>query len=273
MQSIVKTVLIIGQDSYIGTRFASYTADRFNTVTVDARENRWLAEDMSAFDTVLHVAGIAHEKQKKDMKALYYQINCDLTVEAVKKAKASGVKQFIFLSSMSVLNDDPRDFYGGSKRKAEQELQKLSSPDFHICIVRPPMVYGPGCKGNFPRLVRLAKRVSIFPNIPNRRSMIYIDNLCEFLCQAIDKTVCGIFQPQNTEYINTTHLVQFIAACFNKKIRTTRFFNPLIYLLIKRVPSLYKLFGFLMYEHTGDEAEYNVTDYEESIRASVCTST
>jgi UDP-glucose 4-epimerase len=273
MQTIVKNILIIGQDSYIGTRFAAYASDIFTITTADARENRWQFVDMSVFDTVLHVSGIAHVKQKRKMKSLYEQVNCNLPVEAAKKAKSSGVRQFIFLSSMAVYGKipSPNDYYGNSKWKAEQALQDLSSPDFTVCIIRPPMVYGPGCKGNFPKLVKLAKSVPLFPKIENRRSMIYIDNLCQFLCIIMKENFGGLHHPQNKEYINTTRLVQLIAALHGKKIRTTRLFNPLIHLLAKNVPSINKLFGSLTYKFNGDEAEYNIIDYEESVRISVCT--
>ncbi|MCL2500890.1 MAG: NAD-dependent epimerase/dehydratase family protein [Defluviitaleaceae bacterium] len=266
-----KNVLIVGQGSYIGERFARYAADRYNIVTVNARDNHWQEADFTDVDTVLHVAGIVHVKQRKDMKPLYYRVNCDLALEVAKKAKASGVGLFIFLSSMAVHRPNPKDYYGGSKMKAEQGLQELSSPDFRVCIVRPPMVYGPGCKGNFPKLVKLAERTPIFPDVNNRRSAIYIDNLCEFLCLAIQKNLDGIHSPQNAEYINTTRLTLFIASLRGKKIRTTRFFNPLILPLMKCVPSLYKLFGTLTCDPSGDEAEYNVMEYEESVRVSVCT--
>jgi UDP-glucose 4-epimerase len=271
MQTPVKNVLIIGSNSYIGTRFVSYADGQLRITTVDARGNHWQGVDFSAFDTVLFVAGIVHVKQKRHKKSLYYQVNSDLATQTATKAKLSNVKQFIYLSSMAVLTDNPRDFYGGSKKKAESELLKLSSPGFFICIVRPPMVYGPGCKGNFPKLVSLAKRTPLFPDINNKRSMIYIDNLCEFLRRAIIKNESGIFHPQNTEYVNITEMVLYIALLHGKKIRKTRLLNPLVCLLSKFIPSCNKLFTDFICEKNGDEAEYNVVDFKESLK--ICTNT
>jgi UDP-glucose 4-epimerase len=272
-------IIIIGKDSYIGTRFAAYAGERFSITTTNARDGNWQAVDLSLFDTVLCVVGIAHEKQKKEAKALYYRVNCDLPAEIAKKAKSCGVKQFIFISSMAVygkargeiLSDTPPtpiDFYGGSKLKAERALQELASADFRVCIVRPPMVYGPGCKGNFPKLVRLAKAVPFFPHINNRRSMLYIDNLCEFFCLAVKENYGGVHLPQNSEYVNTTELVQRIAAWHGKRLYTTRFFNPLVHLLARLVPSANKLFATLIYQKNGQEHTYNVVDFRESVKLS-----
>lgn len=278
----MKNVLVVGENSYIGSSFAAYADSHkpFTVNTVSAIDERWRVYDFSTVDTVLHCAGIAHIAQKKHMCKLYYDINCALAVNVAKYAKKAGVKQFVFLSSMAVYGtisdkitlETPlhaKDFYGGSKRTAEEELLKLSSEDFKVCIVRPPMVYGYGCKGNFPKLVKLSRKLPIFPDVKNERSMIYIDNLCEFLCQAIDKNKNGIHLPQNAEYVNTTKLVKTIAVVQGKKIRTTNIFNPLIIMLKHYVPQLDKLFGNLYYTKTGNEADYNVVGFEDSIKASI----
>ena len=278
----MKNVLIIGENSYIGSSFAKYVDSHkpFTVNTVSAIDEAWRAYDFSTVDTILHCAGIAHMAQKKHMRKLYYDINCDLAVSVATHAKKAGVKQFAFLSTMAVygkIHDkitletplNAKDFYGGSKRAAEEALLKLSSEDFKICIIRPPMVYGYGCKGNFPKLVKLGRSLPIFPNIKNERSMIYIDNLCEFLCQAIDKNKKGIHLPQNTEYVNTTKLVKTIAKLQGKKIRTTKIFNPLIGLLKHWIPQFDKLFSNLCYIKSGNEADYNVVGFEDSIKSSV----
>lgn len=271
---IVKKILIVGENSYIGVSFARYASERYDITIVGAKDGKWKACDFSAFDVVLHCAGIAHIPQKKNMRNLYYSVNCDLAVDVANTAKAAGVKQFIFLSSMAVYGNmrgeitpetppGATDFYGGSKVLAEQKLIELQS--INICIVRPPMVYGYGCKGNFPRLVKLADKLPIFPKVQNKRSMIYIDNLCEFLCKVIEDNKNGIHLPQNAEYVNTTELVQTIAIVAGKRMRTTSVFNPLIFLLKKFIPSLDKLFGDLVYAKTGDEIEYNVVEFKEGV--------
>jgi UDP-glucose 4-epimerase len=165
----------------------------------------------------------------------------------------------------TLLNPRQSDFYGGSKLKAEQELQKFVSDNFKLCIIRPPMVYGKGCKGNFPKLVKLARKTPLFPNYPNKRSMIYIDNLCSFICGLIDNESDGIFLPQNSEYVNTTELVRYVRECYGKRLRTTRMFNPIIRFLLKRMSVFNKVFGNLCYVKQGNESEYGVVGFEESI--------
>jgi UDP-glucose 4-epimerase len=203
-----------------------------------------------------------------------------LAVAVAERAKADKVGQFVFLSSILVYGSNhaeidnqtapgPDDFYGMSKLKAEQELEKLADDDFKLCLVRPPMVYGPGCKGNFPRLAKLAKRTPLFPDYPNRRSMIYIENLCCFISNLFDSGSGGIYQPQNKEYVNTTELVKRLAMCYDKRMLTTRFFNPTIRLLVRHVSVFSKLFGDLYYHQQGDEATYNIVGFADSIKQTI----
>jgi len=265
-------ILIVGADSYIGTRFAAYGAERFDITTIDARNRNWDEVNMTAFDTVLYVAGIAHVKQTRQLKPLYYQINRDLSVTVAKKAKTDGVQQFIFMSSMAACTSKKNDYYGDGKRQAEALLSGLQDEHFQVAIVRPPMVYGPGCKGNFPRLVASVRRAPIFPEIKNARSVIFIDNLCVFLCNLAQIGSGGLYHPQNRDYNCTTQMVRLIAACQGKKICTTQLFNWLIYALMPLFSGLEKLFGSHCLPFNGDEDDYSVIDYEESIRVSVCTS-
>ncbi|MCL2815776.1 MAG: NAD-dependent epimerase/dehydratase family protein [Oscillospiraceae bacterium] len=278
----MKRVLVIGDDSYIGMSFEAFAKDRFDIKMVNSRDGAWKDVDFTGYDSVLHCAGIAHVKQTKKMEPLYYKINCDLAADVANKAKEENVRQFIFLSTMAVygtsktkidINTLPapnkKDFYGGSKLKAEQQLQKLADDEFRLCVIRPPMVYGKGCRGNFLKLAKLAKKTPIFPNYPNKRSMIYIENLCSFICALIDGENDGIFLPQNEEYVNTTELVQCIAKCYGKRVATTKLFNWLIRLLAKRVSAFEKMFGDLYYVKQGNESGYSIINLEDSIRISI----
>ncbi|MCL2637211.1 MAG: NAD-dependent epimerase/dehydratase family protein [Oscillospiraceae bacterium] len=278
----MKKILIIGDDSYIGMSFEAFARDKLEIKMVSSRNGAWREVDFRGFDSVLHCAGIAHVKQKKKMQSLYYEINCDLAVDVAQKAKTDGAKKFVFLSTMAVYNTsaseinqdtlpnpNQKDFYGSSKFKAEQEIQKLACDNFKLCIIRPPMVYGEGCKGNFPKLVKLARKTPLFPNYPNKRSMIYIDNLCSFICGLIEDESDGIFLPQNGEYVNTTELVRAVRACYGKRLRTTKIFNPMIRFLSKRVSVFNKLFGNLSYIQSGNESGYNVIEFKDSIKKSI----
>lgn len=188
--------------------------------------DEWKKADFTKYDVVYHVAGIAHVNADPKMEPLYYKINRDLTIEVAQTAKVAGVRQFIFMSSQIVFHEsqslktevltndtkeNPNGFYGDSKLQAEIGLHKLETDDFKVCILRPCMIYGPNAKGNFPRLVRLATKVPVFPNWHNKRSMLYIDNLAEFVKQAVWRELRGTFYPQNREQAETVEIVRFFA--------------------------------------------------------------
>ena len=163
----------------------------------------------------------------------------------------------------------PTNFYGNSKLQAEQGILPLQDEHFNVVILRPPMIYGKGSKGNYPKLARLAQKTPIFPDIENERSMLYIENLCAFIRLMIDNETRGIFFPQNKEYVKTTELVKTIAEVYGKKMRLTKVFNPLIRWGSKKVSTINKVFGSLVYEKEMSNyknCEYSVVNFEESIR-------
>lgn len=275
----MKKILITGADSYIGTSVGKWMMkepNQYQVDTVDMKDGSWQEKDFSEYDVVFHVAGIAHIKETKENQALYNKVNRDLAYEVAKKSKGDGVKQFIFLSSMSVYGIEEgvidkntplkaKSAYGKSKIEAEELINKLVDNTFIVATLRPPMVYGKGCKGNYPRLASLALKTPIFPEVDNKRSMIYIDNLSEFVKQLIDNRSSGLFFPQNAEYVNTSEMVRLIAECHGKKMTMTKLFNPLLRLL--NVSTVNKVFGDLVYEKSMSEYEndYRIYSFMESI--------
>ena len=256
----MKNILITGANSYIGTSFENYLkkwANEYNVDTVDMIDGSWKNKNFSKYDIVFHVAGIAHKKETKENTELYYKVNRDLAYEVAKKAKTEGIKQFIFLSSMSVYGMEtgiirkdtipsPKSSYGKSKFQAEELLKSLQDSRFIIAILRPPMIYGIGCKGNYVKLEKFALKSPIFPNIKNKRSMLHIGNLCEFVKKIIDKDGGGLFLPQNEEYVCTSDMVREIAKAHGKKIYMIKLFNPLLRIL--KFSIVNKVFGDLVYE-------------------------
>ncbi|HEM3655064.1 TPA: sugar nucleotide-binding protein [Streptococcus suis] len=280
----MKKVLITGANSYIGTSFEKYVKDNnidFEIDTLDLLDPKWENYDFSGYDSVFHVAGIAHFSKAESKKELYYKVNTELTDNVAKIAKQAGVAQFIFMSSIIVYGDStsgervitkqtkptPSDFYGDSKWQAEQKLNKLSDNTFKVVIIRPPMIYGKGSKGNYPKLSKLAQRTPIFPKFFNSRSMLHIDNLCEFIKQVINLELSGIFCPQNSEYVNTSELVKSIAKVHGKKIYFTKVFNPIIKLLFYS-DTVKKVFGNLVYEKDMSQFSFNYQkrNFKESIQ-------
>lgn len=284
----MKKILITGANSYIGTSVESWLgqfSDKYCIDTLDMKNSHWEQTDFSRYDVVFHVAGIAHVSSDPKLKELYYSVNRDLTIKTAKKAKQDGAKQFIFMSSIivygnsgkigqekiitSTTKESPADFYGESKLQAEQGILPLADESFHVAVVRPPMIYGKDSKGNYRRLAKLAKMLPFFPNIQNSRSMLHIDNLCEFIRLSIDHELSGIYYPQNEEYVSTHQLVKAIADFSQKRIYLTGFFNPALHVLGYFSGTVNKVFGNMVYAKEMSEYKgisYRVVDFEESIK-------
>lgn len=279
----MKKILITGAGSYIGETFKQYLAqwpEQYMVETVDMIDGSWREKDFSGYDAVFHVAGLAHIKATKENAYLYYEVNRDLAVDTAKKAKSEGVRQFIFLSSMSVYGMDsgvitkktkpnPVTDYGISKLLAERGMKKLIDSDFKLCVLRPPMVYGNGCRGNFQSMLKIAEHSPAFPFVENMRSMIYIDHLCAFVRMAIDKELCGLYLPQNREYMNTSDMMKWIADVKQKKLIYSRFLGGCVKGIMPYVSKAEKAFGTLIYQDTEDfDYQYCSLSNEESVKRS-----
>jgi len=285
----MKRILITGANSYIGTAFEHYMSqykDEYQVDTLDMLDGAWRASDFSRYEVVYHVAGIAHSdggKISKEKSELYYRVNTELTVETAKKAKAEGVKQFIFMSSIIVYGASgkigkkkvitretpvaPLNCYGDSKVQAEKGLVELEDENFKIVVLRPPMIYGHNSKGNYPTLAKMAKKLPLFPYVKNERSMLYIGNLVEFVKLMIDNEERGVFFPQNAEYSNTSQVVRMIAATHGKRVRLVKGCTWLLKVLRLFTGLVDKAFGNLAYDMqmSAYEAEYCKYSLQESI--------
>lgn len=288
-----KKILITGKGSYIGETFKEYAnhhyPDNFEIDTLDMLDPTWKETDFSDYDVVYHVAGIAHAdvgNVSDETKEKYYKVNTDLAIEVCQKAKLDHVKEFIFMSSMIVYGDsapygqekiidkdtvpNPANFYGDSKLQADVAVRELADDDFKVLVLRPPMIYGKGSKGNYPTLAKLAKKLPIFPDVENQRSMLYIENLCEFLCQVmlvktINRNSIVLF-PQNKEYTKTADMVKEIANASNHSIFESKLFNPAV-VLGNKVPGkvsglVNKAFGNNCYDKS--LSQYEGIEYQKN---------
>lgn len=274
-----KKVLITGAGSYIGEIFRAYASENYPALkiaAIDMIDGSWREKDFSAYEIVYHVAGIAHAdvgKVDEATKAKYYAVNTDLAIEVCEKAKAEGVKEFIFMSSMIVYGDSApygkkkvvdantvpiaENFYGDSKLQADVAVRALSDDTFKVIVLRPPMIYGRGSKGNYPTLAKLAKKLPVFPDVDNERSMLHIDNLCEFLCQIMllqeIKQNATVLIPQNAEWTKTSEMVKAIAQVSGKNIKNLGVMKPAVMLGSKvrgKIGGLVnKAFGNSVYAH------------------------
>ena len=282
----MKRILITGANSFVGTNIEKWLLKEpeiFSVDTVDTMNEAWKQADYSKYDTVFHVAGIAHVDPKPEMAPLYYKVNRDLAIEVAKWAKEHGVKQFIYMSSRIVYHasksmranvttaetkPDPNDFYGDSKLQAENGLNELACDTFKVAILRPPMIYGPGNKGNLPRLAWLATKTPVFPAWHNKRSMLHVNNLAEFVKQIILREMGGTFFPQNTEYADTVEIVRYFAKEHGHKIWISRVFNPLVWLGSFFLPAIPKMFSDSYYEKDMSQYDfdYQVISFDESLK-------
>ncbi len=284
----MKTILITGRDSYIGTsveRWLGQWRSQYSVDTLDLKDNAWRNVDFSKYDVVFHVAGIAHVSTNHKLDGLYYSVNRDLALEVAGKARDSGVKQFIFMSSGILYGIDehigrkvliardtqPQPFtaYGKSKLQADTAIFSMNSDAFKTVCVRAPMVYGKNCKGNFRLLNKYADKLFVLPQIDNCRSMIHIDNLANFIKTRIDLEDGGIFWPQNAGYVSTNQIVETIRQLHHKKTHYSRLLAGIVIAASRFVPKFRKIYGDFAYDRSISSDEYIVYDFEETIRQSV----
>lgn len=285
----MKKILITGANSYIGTSVESHLnkfGDKYIVDTIDMLDGMWREKDFSEYQVVFHVAGIAHSdsgKISEEKAKLYYAVNTDLTIETAQKAKTDGVAQFIFMSSAIVYGDSapigrsklitkdtpvsPANCYGDSKVQAEIGINTLADDSFKVVVLRPPMIYGNGSKGNYPVLSKFARKLPFFPFVKNERSMIYIENFCEFVRLMIENEETGTFWPQNKEYSNTSYMVQTIAAVHGKKMRLVKGFTWALKLIGFCTGMVNKAFGNLSYDQKLSvyKEDYQLVSLSESI--------
>ena len=293
------SVLITGANSYIGKSFMRYCENHYPNIKVASigmRDGNWRSTPFTTidestgeqrpYDSIFHVAGIAHadvghtslEEQEK-----YYSVNTDLAIECCKKARDAGCSQFIFMSSMIIYGGaeyidehtlpNPTNFYGNSKWLADKGVRELGTDDFKVAVLRPPMIYGNGSKGNYLTLSKISKMTTMFPTVNNTRSMLYIENLCEFVSQLALSGSGGIFFPQNAEYSNTAEMVKAIAAVSGKRMRGVSILNPGV-IIAEHIPGAIgnladKAFGSSYYDQglsKYDGLDYQVLSLADSLR-------
>lgn len=285
----MKKVLITGAGSYVGESVRKYILSKmpngFQIDAVDTMGDNWKKVDYRQYDVVFHVAGIAHVNADPKMEPLYYKVNRDLTIEVARHAQEAGVKQFIFMSSQIVFHEskslktevltadtkpNPNGFYGDSKLQAEEGLKALHAEggQMKICILRPCMIYGPNAKGNFPRLAKLAQKTPVFPEWHNKRSMLYIDNLAEFVLQAISRELEGTFYPQNRELADTAEIIRFFAKEAGHRVWITRLLNPFVWLGSFVLQPINKMFATYYYDPDMSKMDfdYQLVSFEESLQ-------
>lgn len=299
-RTLKKRVLITGAHSYIGESFEKYAkrnyTGNFQIDTLDMLEDSWRQYDFSKYDVVYHVAGIAHAdvgNVSEETKEKYYKVNTDLAIEVCQRAKEAGVRSLIFMSSMIIYGESapygrkkiitkntipvPANFYGDSKLQADVGVRQFADEQFQVLVLRPPMIYGKGSKGNYPLLAKMARILPVFPDINNQRSMLHIDNLCEFLCQIMlvksaNRENSMVLFPQNPQWVRTSEMVSEIGKIVGKPVHLLKGLNPLV-CMGSKVPGkigelVNKAFGNYCYAH--EISIYEGIDYQKiSLKESI----
>ena len=245
-------LLLTGSSGFIGSYFQSYYDDRYDIKTFSFLKNDLEGLDLTQIDAVVHLSALVHQMGGA-AKEEYVRVNVDNTLALAQKAKQSGVKQFIFMSSVKVYGEEsdtpymettkcePIDDYGVSKLEAENRLKEMEDDDFTVSILRTPIVYGKGVKANILNLVKLVDKVPVLPfgGIDNRRSMVYIGNLCDMIERLCERKMGGVFLAGDDYPVSTSGLIEIIARVRGKKVTLLNI--PLFPQLLKTVkPDFYK---------------------------------
>ncbi|MDO6443705.1 SDR family oxidoreductase [Marinobacter sp. 2_MG-2023] len=197
---------------------------------------RW-EQVLEGLDTVIHTAARAHIMQDKALDPLteYRRVNVEGTLNLARQAVDAGVRRFVFISSIKVNGEQtrnnlpftekdrpaPQDAYGISKLEAERGLLALSDEsDIEVVIIRPPLVYGPGVKGNFGSMINLVEKGLPLPlgAVNNKRSLVALDNLVDLIITCIDhpSAVNQIFLAGDGEDLSITELLKGLAKASGK---------------------------------------------------------
>lgn len=286
ISSKMKKILLIGVGGYIGGRFKEYMKrySDYEISEVSSMNREWDKISFKGFDAVYNVSGLAHANARQSTEEQYYAVNGQLPIDVATKAKKEGVPTFIQMSSMIVYGNMsplgkqkiitketipiPPTIYGKSKMIAENGLHNLEDIEFHVAIIRPPLIYSENARDNFPKLVFFAKTMPLFPDLKNQQSMLYVDNLCELVHLIIENNQGGTYYPQQEVYIETSKIVSDIAKAVGNHMWQTKIFNPFLRLLSKNIAIMQKAFGSITYDMNISnhfEGKYRVVSYEESI--------
>ena len=282
-------ILIIGKNSYIGNHFDDWLTKHNHQVTqLDVLTDEWKSYDYSPFDAIVHVAGIVHQQKCQDWE-LYKRVNTDMPISIATMAKEKGVKQYVYLSTMGVYGVDkmlspniidqntplnPVGMYGKSKLMAEEGLQELQDETFNIACVRPPSVYGKGCRGGYiTGFTFIVRKLFVIPNAYEKvkQSFVYIDNLSELVRLIIEKNRQGVFCPQDEKAVSANDLMEAIAKGIGKNYRKS-FILGMLVRLFHFIPLVTKAYGGVEYSEDLSAIEglnYVVVPFDEGIRRTI----
>ena len=290
-------ICIIGKNSYIGSHLDGWLSQNGHEVfQLDVLTEDWKEFDYSNFDAVVHVAGIVHRPDCQDWN-LYHDVNTLMPVQIASRFKEQSSssngsrKTYLFFSTMGVYDAGKKlgasvvdehtpilvegnSMYGKSKAMAEIELAKLQDGTFDVAFVRPPSVYGKGCRGGY--ITGFKKIAQILPIIPRAyedacQSFIYIDNLCECVRLIVENHLSGAFCPQDDEIPSANRLLEVICKGIRKTYHSSRVLGYCLE-LFSFIPLVKKAYGGISYSRTLSDIpgyDYVVVPFEEGMKRTV----
>jgi len=241
--AIARSLAKLGVIDCVGSVRMIEPAKKYFCRLVEVGELDQLTDWSSALNgrqVVIHAAARTHIMKGRGGKpqAEYHKVNVDGTLNLARQAASAGVKRFIFISSIKVNGEQtslgkpftaddmpaPEDAYGMSKLEAEQGLQALAiQTGMEVVIIRPPLVYGPGVKGNFASMVRLVKKGVPLPlgSVNNQRTLVALDNLVDLILTCINHPAAAnqVFLAGDGQDLSTTELLSGVAKAIGKPSR------------------------------------------------------
>ena len=265
----MKNILVTGANGFIGRILCGMLADAGNEVRGSVRDSQHIAVKnpaceyfavgdidsntdwvpaLNGMDAVVHLAARVHVMRETAVDPLieFRRVNVEGTRRLARQAVSLGVKRFVYVSSIKVngqktIDDSftadnlpaPQDPYALSKWEAEQVLHQIAGETgLEVVVIRPPLVYGPGVRGNFLRLLRLVDRGLPLPfgSIENRRSLVSVFNLCDLLriCLEHPKACGEVFLIKDGEDLSTAEIIRRIAKAMHRPCRLVRIPVPLL---------------------------------------------
>lgn len=274
-----KTLMITGASGFIGSNFIERYKDKYNIISVDLLKVKPEELNFKNVDCVLHLAALVHQMNGAPREK-YFEVNTELTKRIAEESKKQGVKHFVFYSTVKVygydgdlynhniiLNENSpcnpkNDPYGESKWEAEKILKNLEDENFKVGIIRPPMVYGKGVKGNMESLIKLIQRLPILPfnYTKNKRSLVNIENLMYLTSLVINKEAQGVFLPLDEKNLSLKEIFEGIEKAYELKRINLPMIQPFFWLFTKLKPNIMvRLYGSLQFENkeTKEKLKYS----------------
>ena len=244
-------VLITGSTGFIGSYFINQYSSQFVVNTFSFLRDNFDTLKLDGIDCVVHCGALVHQMKREPSYDEFFDSNVNHTLQMAIKAKANNVKQFIFISTIKVFGEEskkifdensptsPKDDYGLTKKIAEEKLFELEDKNFKVAILRLPLVFGPGVKANFRSLINIVNQFKILPlgSINNKRSIVFVGNVCHYIFQIIKLRERGIFIANEDESFSTSELINQISKALGKNI--ILFSIPLFNQILKIVKPKY----------------------------------